>query len=901
MTRRHKPGRPAATDGAGPLDAPAGITPMLRALIEHASDAVIVQDPSTGRVAEVNRRAEELYGYSREEFLAFLPGWDLRTDDECIEGESLYALAARDGEVPARPRWHRRKDGSAVPVEAGVTRIETGGRTLLVATLRDVSARLETQAELERLYAESVNRGREVEVLLEATAALNVADTEEAVVRIVAERAAALCGAEMASIGVLHGGRMAWIQFHCRGVWQQLEYEPPATGNIIMRVVGTAQPYRCDDLALDPYSDHAFDAAMGLRTQLTVPAAGTDGRVLGGVSLYNKVDGSPFTDHDEALLMALASQAAVALERTQSRAELAQTVAALSQSEERFRSLVQNGSDLIVLLTADGIVRYVSPSVERLLGYRPEELLGTNGFSWIHPDDVAEVQRGFIRRLTEPDAPRLMGDFRVRHRDGSWRAMDMLSSNLVDNPSVRGIVVNMRDITERRKMEEQLKRQAYYDPLTELPNRALFMERLSGAIADRSRRRRALAVMFLDLDGFKVINDSLGHGAGDELLVCAARRIVACLQPDDTLARFGGDEFTILTESRSGPRAARRVAERIIAALRAPFYLKGREICITASIGITLSRSATDPASPDERVREADIALYQAKAMGRGRAVVFDQSMNTRAVARLELESDLRRALEHGELLLHYQPEVHLDTGTIVGMEALVRWQHPQRGLLSPLEFIPIAEETGLILPIGHWVLVEACRQARSWQEQFPSSAALVVSVNLSARQFQHPGIVEQVRAVLRDTGLAASSLRLEITETLLMEDTPSIEATLCALRDLGVWLAIDDFGTGYSSLSYLRRFAVDTVKIDRSFIIPLDRDEGTVAIVRAIITLSHALGMDVTAEGIETGDQLARLRAVGCDRAQGFLFACPLVPAAMAALLAAGQTAPFGADASVA
>jgi diguanylate cyclase (GGDEF)-like protein len=510
----------------------------------------------------------------------------------------------------------------------------------------------------------------------------------------------------------------------------------------------------------------------------------------------------------------------------------------------------------------------------------------------MHPDDIQRVLDYHVSVLQRPGIHPPI-EFRYRDREGQWRYLEAISNNLLADPEVSGIVVSARDITERKRYEDQLTRQAYYDTLTGLPNRALFMERLLDAMAERAGQPHTLAVLFVDLDRFKLINDSLGHGAGDELLRGVATRLSDCVDATDTVARFGGDEFTLLLKDVRDPDDAKHVGDRIVQAMRRPFDLEGQECYSGASVGVRLSRPPH--ATADELLRDADIALYQAKAAGKGRVVVFDQAMNENAIAQLGLESDLQRAVERGELRVYYQPIVALGSGAVVGAEALLRWQHPQRGLVPPSQFIPLAEETGLIIPIGQWVLEQACRQTRAWHDaRGLDPASFVVSVNLSAKQFQQPGLTSQVARVLSDTGLDPAALKLEITESVLMLNAEHTIQTLLALRGLGVRLAIDDFGTGYSSLSYLRRFPVDTLKIDRSFVSSLTIDESAAAIVQAVDALARALKIDVTAEGIETPDQLARVERLLHGHAQGYYFSRPLTGESMEHLLSTGRGAPI-------
>jgi diguanylate cyclase (GGDEF)-like protein len=448
------------------------------------------------------------------------------------------------------------------------------------------------------------------------------------------------------------------------------------------------------------------------------------------------------------------------------------------------------------------------------------------------------------------------------------------------------VLAIVRDNTERKALERQLAHQAFHDALTGLPNRTLFMDRLQHAVARSSRTGATLAVLFLDLDRFKVVNDSLGHDVGDQLLIAVAAHLTRTVRASDTVARLGGDEFTILLEDVDAG-IARRVAERIMATLQAPFVLAGHEVCVTTSIGIALNNEG--PATADELMRDSDAAMYRGKSRGKARYEVFDASMHVRSLERLRLESELRHAIERGELSVHYQPTVSLVDGRVTGLEALVRWRHPERGLISPGVFVPVAEETGLILPLGRWVLAEACRQAKAWQIQHPSTP-FTISVNLSVRQFQHPGLVDDVASVLQTVGLAPETLVLEITEGIVIETAEANSRVLEQLKGLGVRLAIDDFGTGYSNLSYLTRFPVDVLKIDRSFVDGLGHDRGDSAIVHTVISLARTLGLGVTAEGIETAEQLQLLRAAGCDSGQGFYFSRPVPDVEAERLIAAGR-----------
>ena len=555
---------------------------------------------------------------------------------------------------------------------------------------------------------------------------------------------------------------------------------------------------------------------------------------------------------------------------------------AVKRSEKRFRALVQNASDVVLICSAEGSVTYQSQTAETIWGYASNSLVGNTLMPMVHADDQPALQELLEQLQATPGITRST-ELRLRDAGSDWRDVELILTNLLDEPDVTGIVATARDIAQRKAFEAQLIQQAFHDPLTQLPNRALFTDRLRQAHVRTARHKGNVGLLFLDLDNFKLINDSLGHQAGDELLVEAATRLKACVRDEDTVGRIGGDEFVILMELATEADAV-LAAERIERQFNRPFKIGNREFIISVSIGIALGDAAHD--QPDVLLRNADVAMYRAKSGGKARHVVFHASMHSDSLVRLTLENDLRFAVERGELVVYYQPIVNLDSSDVTGVEALVRWQHPVRGLLLPGEFIPVAEETGLIVPLGQWVLEQACRQIVAWRAEFPDQAALMVSVNLSPRQFQQPKLVEQVSRALRESGLAAPWLKLEITEGVIMQDVEATSKTLGQLKELGVQLAIDDFGTGYSSLSYLKRLPLDILKIDRTFINGIGHDPEDIAIVRAIIAMAKSLNLSIVGEGIETAEQAALLRGWDCDRGQGYFFSRPVAAAGLADLL---------------
>jgi diguanylate cyclase (GGDEF)-like protein/PAS domain S-box-containing protein len=555
---------------------------------------------------------------------------------------------------------------------------------------------------------------------------------------------------------------------------------------------------------------------------------------------------------------------------------------ATAKRSAQFRSLVHNASDLITVVDAGGTIRYQTPSAERLVGLAADELIGTRYLDLVDASDEAHV-RALLGELAGAPGTTATAEYRLCHNDGSSRFVESIVSSMVTDQSVRGLVLNTRDVTDRKMLEEELAHQAFHDSLTGLSNRAVFRDRVNHALTRADRHGTSLTVLLLDLDGFKMVNDSLGHDAGDVLLVAVGARIQECGRASDTVARLGGDEFALLLEDDGDEGRARAVADRVLGALAAPFEVQGREVFVRASIGIAISGGAA--ANTEELIRNADTAMYAAKAAGKGRYEIFQPVMHTRALRQFEVQADLQRALEREEFTVLYQPIVDITSGAVTGMEALVRWLHPTRGLLPPIEFIGVAEESGLIVPLGRWVLFEACRQTTEWRASYPEALGLTISVNLSTRQLLEPDLVQQVGRVLEETGLDPGALVLEITEGSLMQDVAATAVKLHHLKELGVRLAIDDFGTGSSSLAYLRQFPIDLLKIDKSFVDQMTTvgSEGP-ALVRAIIELAQTFHLQTVAEGIEEGEQLDELRSAGCHSGQGYLFARPLASDAMEA-----------------
>ena len=560
-------------------------------------------------------------------------------------------------------------------------------------------------------------------------------------------------------------------------------------------------------------------------------------------------------------------------------------VAAERAADSRMAALVHHASDLIIVVDLDGTTRYVSPSVEHIMGFGADALVGRNVLEVVHAED-AEATRLLLGRLARGDEEQAEFVCRAAQANGEWRWLEVVGSNQLHTESISGLVLNARDVTDRRALESKIAWQAFHDPMTGLANRALFTDRVTHALSRRERGDVDIGVLFIDLDHFKSVNDSLGHAAGDELLRQAARRIECEVRAGDTVARLGGDEFAVLIED-ADVQSSMSTASRLLAQLTRPFLIDGRDVFVGASIGVAQAPAGINLES---LIRDADVAMYVAKHEGRGRVVQFEPVMRDGITDRLLLEADLRRAVERDELQVHYQPLVDLQTGEILGAEALLRWHHPTRGLISPDVFVPIAEDVGLMSQISRQVLMIACRDAMRWRAPNTDGPTLNVAVNLSGRHMQEVSVVEDVRAALDATGLEVGRLTIEMTETAMMSNADAVIVTMRALKDLGVTLALDDFGTGYSSLSHLQRFPIDVLKIDRSFITQLGGGASDDALTRAILSLGETMGMVMIAEGIDAERQLTALQELGCIMGQGFLMSPPMSNAEFSRLVASGE-----------
>jgi diguanylate cyclase (GGDEF)-like protein/PAS domain S-box-containing protein len=855
----------------------------LQILLEHMPDLVFFKDRNS-RFTCVNPAFAAFVGLSNPgdaigkcdaDFFPPVEAETFRTDDHTLfrtgkpQSEMPRAVVGADG----RTRWLQT---TKVPIHDA-----TGHITGLVGIARDLTKRMPITNEVRarevrhrELLAEASRQAQELALFDEVRTALARELDLQTLFQTVVEAIARTFGYTLVSLYMLQEDDL--VLQHQVG-YDRVEVRLPVNEGVSGRVVQTGKPILLEDVRTDP----AFIGAIpGIVSEVCVPLYDA-GRVVGTLNVESR-DGIRLTDSDLHLMVALSEHVTVAISRARLYTEV-------RQSEARFGSLIRNALDLISILDADGTIRYESPAVERALGYQTDALLGRNAFELVHPDDLPATYAEFVAAINDPARTPTV-EFRFRHCDGSWRWLEATGTNLLADPAVGGFVVNSRDVTERKEHAARLWHQAHHDPLTGLLNRPGFIQRLDEALDHAGGAGESVAVLFMDLDRFKVVNDSLGHFSGDQVLVAVGTRLRALLRESDVLARFGGDEFAILLTSAVSTGTAEAVAQCMLEAFKTPFTINGGAFFMTASIGIALG----SPTLSDTMLlmQAADVAMYIAKEYGPGGYAVFDPAMNDQAVERLELETDLQWAMERKELVLHYQPKIDLRSGATVAVEALLRWQHPSRGLLHPGDFLPLAEETGLMLPLGRWVLEEACRQAIAWR--LAGITDCMLSVNLSAWEFRQPDLVAQVTQVLTETELPPGALELEITEQVIVDNDAAL-STLEQITNLGVHLALDDFGTGYSALTSLRRLPIETLKIDHSFVQGLLTDSKTRTVVRGVTTLAHDLGMQVIAEGVETQAQLEAMRDLGIDIVQGFYFAQAL-PAADCMMLLTSATQEAGA-----
>ena len=822
------------------------------------------------------RDDDRVYRYGGDEFAVLLPGAG-RAEAQAVADRLVAAVATLPGP----------DNGPPVTVSVGIATYPADGTVKDdLVMLADADLYLEKAA---RRPAGPVpghrtaGRGAEYEAAIEeSTFSLMARRDPNELLETIVTRAATLAGTQDGYVYLVDPAGERLRLTVGIGRFAGLEDVRLARGKGMGgRVWASGKPVVVDDY--DTWRGRApgFERLGRLGSAVAVPlTSGTE--VVGVIGLAGRESGRPFDETDVAALARFARLASIALENSRLHAAARTELATRTRSEEdlraegdRLRRLADALFEALVI-HRDGRVLEVNQAFVSLYGRTSEQVAGT---------PVLELFPAAVRAAVEA---KLVVDDETPFEtlavlaDGDQAAVELIGRTIpyLDKAPARATAI--RDIRERRAIQERLLRQSNYDALTSLPNRSLFLDRVARALAwPRPGDGPPVAVLLLDLDRFKVINESLGHAVGDQILAAVGRRLGETIRPGDTLARLGGDEFAVLLDG-ADEGGARLIAERLVATLAAPFIVDERDITIGASLGVAVAATAIEITSDDlavaaDLLRDAEIALYRAKASPLSRVAVFELSMGGATLARLELDTDLRRAVERGELRLHYQPIIDLVTGAVVGHEALVRWEHPTRGLLGPSAFIPLAEETGLILEIGEWVLGEACRQAWAWQSDQPMEPPLSVSVNLSGRQFTQPDLVGTVSRALAESGLPASSLELEITESVAMSDAVATGVTLRALRELGVRLALDDFGTGYSSLAYLSEMALDSIKVDRAFVAGLSVPGANHSIIAAVSALADGLGLTVTAEGIEEPEQLAAVMALGCDRGQGYLFARPL------------------------
>jgi diguanylate cyclase (GGDEF)-like protein/PAS domain S-box-containing protein len=852
---------------------------QLRATVDQVAVGIARTAPD-GRFLEVNQTLCRMLGYDEEELLA--RSFPEVTHPEDVAKsvqlrERLYAGDVGSGTLEKR---YLRRDGSVMWAETAVTVVRgAGGRTAyVVAVIQDVTARKRAERQAERLTAF-------YSALSHTNQAIVRLRDPDALYREICRVCVELGRVRMAHISVVQGERLvpvAWagpVEGYLAGIELRTAASAPEGRGPAGTALREDRPYICNDFFADPatlpWRDRA--ARSGVRSSAVFPFR-RGGRAVGVLNLYDAEPGV-FDAELVALLEEMAADLSFALDNFEREA-------ALRESAERFRGLVESAMDAIITVGEDQRIVQFNPAAAALFQVSSEAAVGMP-LERLIPERFRAAHAAHVRGFSESgEASRRMGgasDLWALRADGTEFPIEASVSRSLAGGAPQYTVI-LRDITARKRFESRIEYLATHDGLTDLPNRNLIRDRIAQSIGHAHRAGTHLALMFVDLDRFKVVNDAFGHPFGDTLLKAAGERFRSALRDDDTVARLGGDEFLILLTDLHRTADVYIVAQKILDALERPFALEGREIHLSASIGVSLYPQ--DGEDFDTLLGHADVAMYRAKDLGRGTYQFFTPAMSAGLKQRVELESQLRRALDRGELRLAFQPKVDLASGAIAGAEVLLTWTHPELGIVPPASFIPLAEETGLIVPIGEWVLRSACAQAKSWIDAGLTPVA--IAVNVSARQFLHHDIVALVETVLKQTGLPPGLLELELTETLIARDVDKVAATIQRLQSAGVHFSVDDFGTGYSSLSQLKRFRVDRLKIDQSFVRNLDTDRNDAAIALAIISLARGLDLKVIAEGVETAEQCAFLRKHGCDEIQGYYFSRPVPPEELAAMLRA-------------
>ncbi|HET7677198.1 MAG TPA: EAL domain-containing protein [Candidatus Limnocylindrales bacterium] len=846
------------------------------AVVETVGALVMVTDPE-GRIERFNRACQALTGWSFEEMKG-RQWWQVLSPPEQRERDRIgfgAAVAGLTGDAYENHWLTRTGERRLIRWSDTTIRGRDGRVQHVIGTGIDITDR--------RRAEDAIAAIEEVGDVLAAAGPTDGA--MDAVVACIAER----FGYRLVSIYMLEG---EWLVLRAqRGYEASIERFPLGRG-VVGRVVASRTTALVSDVTADP--DYiAADATV--RSEICVPFL-ADGTVLGVLNVESAMDQRRLDRGDVSFLESVADRLASALVIARGRQALADQVEALRTSEEQIRRIIDTASYAYIGIDADEVVTDWNQAATATFGWERDEALGRRLSETILPMEYREAHREGVRRfLATGDGPVLNRRIEVEaiHRDGRRFPVELTAWAVRSGDAYRFSAL-VHDISARKRLEEELRHQAFHDSLTGLANRGLFLDRVEHALATLSRSDDEVAVLFLDLDDFKTINDSLGHAAGDELLKAVAARLGESLRSSDTVARLGGDEFAVMLVGATARTEAERTARRLLGILRNPFAVAGRSVVMSASIGIALAdRPGTRAA---DLLRDADAAMYRAKSRGKGSHVLFEQAMHTEAMARLDLEAQLRHALAENAFSLDYQPIFDLGSGAVVGYEALLRWRHAERGTIPPAEFIPLAEQTGLVVPIGRWVVRTACREAASWSRlraHAPGLPELGIAINLSARQLSEPALVEEILAELRAARVAPERLTVELTESAMMADRATTVAALERLRGAGVKVALDDFGTGYSSLSYLQQLPIDVLKIDRSFVAGV-ADGGTEsAVARTLLQLGQALDMQVVAEGIESEVQLAVLKRLGCTFAQGYLLGRPMTARAVrAALRGAGKEA---------